>query len=150
MRSLTWSLDKAPAFSNAKFLIIGLPPCLQQQASVFHHNAYPPAYGQSGANFQPNVLSYYHDQSYGSQVDDKESWYAPPQPPQEQIAHGYDGTRVSRDREDQFQLNNRTISAIPPASSEGLTPRAACETADRESTPHVPAQTAFEDSRGRY
>ena len=45
MQSLSWTLNKAPAMSNSKLLIINLPPGMMQPPSIFHANAYPPSYG---------------------------------------------------------------------------------------------------------
>lgn len=119
MKSLTWSLDKAPAFSNAKFLIISLPPCLHQQASVFHQNAYPPVYGTIGA-IQPNSLPDYHDQGYRVQTDDKESWYAPPQALGEQKVHAGNEDNIARDPDDQLHRINSARHSLPPARRDSL------------------------------
>jgi len=119
MKSLTWSLDKAPAFSNAKFLIIGLPPCLHQQASVFHQNAYPPVYGTAGA-MQANGLPDYHDQGYRFQNDDKESWYAPPQALGEQKVHVGNEENIARDADDQLHRINSARHSLPPARRDSL------------------------------
>lgn len=103
MRALTWSLNKAPAFSNAKILLIGLPPGLQQQPSIFHANAYPPSYGYLGAGA---ALPDYHDHGFSQPYgDDKADWYAPPQAFGDQKAH------MTRNSED---------PALPGEAHEGL------------------------------
>lgn len=88
MRSLSWTLNKAPAISNSKLLVINLPPGMQQQASIFHINAYPPSYGFAPyphhgglPGYGPGVDPYagaYPDVEKGEWMHPPASLYGPP------------------------------------------------------------------------
>lgn len=133
MKSLTWSLDKAPAFSNAKFLVIGLPPCLHQNASIFHQSAYPPAYGNAGV-IQANGLPDYHEQIQG---DTKESWYAPPKVLENQKVHPGNEVNVARDPDHQFHRDNSARHSLQHAFGIVLSPRKEYEREDVDSKVYV-------------
>lgn len=119
MNSLTWSLDKAPAFSNAKFLIIGLPPCLHQRATTFHENAYPPVYGYAGGT-HANSLPGYHEEGRDFEGDDKESWYAPPQALDQQKVHVGNEENVARDPEIPLHHVNSAAPSLPSSRRHSL------------------------------
>lgn len=118
MRALTWSLDKAPAFSNAKFLIIGLPPSLTQ-TSIFNTNAYPPLYAHANQLYaQGNSLPDYQER--GAQIEEKQGWYSTPQPVAEQKAHVASGGNVARDSEDGLQGMNSARQSLSHARRGSL------------------------------
>lgn len=125
MRSLEWSLNKAPAFSNAKILIIRLPPGLQQQPSVFHTNAYPPSYGfrpasHSGSNrsslpgYPTNAEGHWYDDKDGK---DQASIMAPPQTVQ-------DHRVAEHDRSSDATVDSIPDRVISPAEGRDVENRA--------------------------
>lgn len=86
-RNLRWSLDKAPAFANAKLLTVCLPHAAQQRPSSFHPHAYPPCYGSPQRGFAGSAPGYGDHQTETFVViasggpamdDDKKDWVEPP------------------------------------------------------------------------
>ena len=150
MRSLSWSLNKAPAMSNSKILIIGLPSGRQQHPSAFHANAYPPSYGfgygygygnSSGLVGHPEMLGYGqrrsgalpdyegHDINSPYYADHKvgpHDWMAPPG---HLISRGPDRmdddakiTEVGSDRDDDVRRERRHSGGSGYRSPEPLSP----------------------------
>lgn len=130
MKALSWTIDKAPAFSNAKFLVIGLPPCLHQ-ASVFDANAYPPMYGIGAQpHTEMNSLPDYHARGYQSQDPEKEAWYVPPQAIAEQKVHVASGDDLPQTASDQLQRINSARHSLPPVRRDSLTSNHNYESSD--------------------
>lgn len=79
-------------------------------------------YGFAGqAPMQGNGLPDYHDQGYQNQVNEKESWYAPPQALEEQKVHVASGDVGSRNADDGLQRINSARHSLPPVRRDSLT-----------------------------